>query len=636
MFLSHFHPTRRLRSRISLLVLLAVGALALLMATQSHSRLAQAYDDAGRTALQGIAATFDDGFSAADLRDPAELQRRMTQLKDELPELHKVSVSWAAPDGGTMLAQAGHEHDPDGTKRDVTTARVIRTRGSTPAPFDAPDYHYREQYAAQAHFARLERPIGRTASGAPLAVLELHYDLKALDMASARQQRTVATIAILGAITVALLLALLLTRAVVMPVDLIRQAANGIRRGDRGLRLNWHRSDELGDLARDFDLMADALLEAEKDPLTGVLNHRAFQERLGQELNRGRRTHTQMAIVAIDVDNFKAVNDVDGHAAGDAALLGLARAIATSIRPFDVCGRVGGDEFVLGLSGTTPQEAVEVVERIRQALIASGDAAGCALTISAGVAAFPEHAIDQERLLHLADGAMYWAKSGGKNRTVVFTPEVDSALSPADAAERNLRDGLVRTVHALARAVDAKDGYTSAHSHRVAEYAVALARAAGLDQVHIEEIRTAGVLHDVGKIGIADAILLKTGGLDNAEFDEMKRHSELGRDIVAGAGLERIAEWVLHLHERFDGHGYPGRLAGQEIPLESRILHCADALEAMTSSRVYRSALPTEVALAELEDGAGTQFDPGLVGVLVDLVRSGRLVVRGSAVPASV
>ena len=346
-------------------------------------------------------------------------------------------------------------------------------------------------------------------------------------------------------------------------------------------------------------------------------------------------TASPMAIVALDIDNFKAVNDVDGHAAGDTALRGLAQAITTHVRPFDISGRVGGDEFMLALAGTTPQEAEEVVERIRRALADDGLARRRTLTISAGVAAFPEHAIEQERLLHLADGAMYWAKSGSKNRTVIFAPEVDSALSPAEAAERTLREALVRTVHALARAVDAKDGYTHAHSHRVAEYAVALGRAIGLAPGRLEAIRTAGVLHDVGKIGIADAILLKRGSLDEPEFTEMKRHSELGRDIVAGAGLEDIADWVLHLHERIDGRGYPSGLTGEAIPLESRILHCADALEAMTSSRVYREALPIETALAELADGAGTQFDPALVENLVDLVRSGRLVVEGSVVPAT-
>jgi HD-GYP domain-containing protein (c-di-GMP phosphodiesterase class II) len=134
------------------------------------------------------------------------------------------------------------------------------------------------------------------------------------------------------------------------------------------------------------------------------------------------------------------------------------------------------------------------------------------------------------------------------------------------------------------------------------------------------------VLHDVGKIGIPDAVLLKPAKLDDDEFAVMRRHSELGRDIIAGAGLEEIATWVLHLHERFDGRGYPGALAAEEIPLESRILHCADALEAMTSSRIYRPGMPTERALAELERGAGTQFDPHVAAALIDLVRDGDLL----------
>jgi HD-GYP domain-containing protein (c-di-GMP phosphodiesterase class II) len=233
--------------------------------------------------------------------------------------------------------------------------------------------------------------------------------------------------------------------------------------------------------------------------------------------------------------------------------------------------------------------------------------------------------------MHLADGAMYWSKSHGKDRAFIYSQAIDFALSPAEAAERNLRAGLVNTVHALARAVDAKDGYTHSHSQRVARYAGALAVEVGITGERLEMIRTAGVLHDVGKIGISDAVLLKPGPLDTDEFDDMKRHSELARDIIAGAGMLEIATWVLHLHERFDGRGYPEGLAGAAIPLESRLLHAADALEAMTSSRVYREALPVEVALTELEDGAGTQFDPAVVEALIGLVRSGRLPVGSHA-----
>jgi HD-GYP domain-containing protein (c-di-GMP phosphodiesterase class II) len=148
-------------------------------------------------------------------------------------------------------------------------------------------------------------------------------------------------------------------------------------------------------------------------------------------------------------------------------------------------------------------------------------------------------------------------------------------------------------------------------------------------------IRTAGVLHDVGKSGITDGILLKPGKLTDEEFAVMRRHSELGHDIIAGAGLEEIADWVLHLHERFDGGGYPDGLSGDAIPLESRILHCADALEAMTSSRIYRPGMAIDRALAQLESGAGTQFDAEVAAVLVALVRSGRLRMDLAVAPAA-
>lgn len=198
-----------------------------------------------------------------------------------------------------------------------------------------------------------------------------------------------------------------------------------------------------------------------------------------------------------------------------------------------------------------------------------------------------------------------------------------------------MRVGLVNTIHALARAVDAKDGYTHQHSGRVARYSAILAAKFGISGDNLEKIRTVGVLHDVGKIGISDTILLAPRKLTDEEFAVMCRHSELGRDIIAGAGMPDVAEWVLHLHERWDGSGYPGGLVGEDIPLESRLLHCADALEAMTSSRVYRSALPLEVAIDELERGKGTAFDPVVAEVLLKLLGTGELVVGEQLAGAS-
>jgi diguanylate cyclase (GGDEF)-like protein len=377
--------------------------------------------------------------------------------------------------------------------------------------------------------------------------------------------------------------------------------------------------------ARDY---REKIEQAIRDPLTGLLNHRAFQERLGSELARARREGYEVALVALDLDHFKPINDRCGHSVGDEALRAFASTISTSLRASDIAGRVGGDEFMVAMHGTSVTEAQEVVARLRSELasITVGPTRET-LTISAGIAMYPRAAEYQADLMRFADGAMYWSKSRGRDRVSVYAPDSGEALSPEEKAEHAHRSSLIGTVHALARAVDAKDGYTHLHSQRVAFYAATLAVSLGLDSERVEMVRTAGVLHDVGKIGIPDRILLKPGKLDEDEFAEMRRHSELGRDIIAGAGMGEIAEWVCQLHERFDGRGYPFGTAGEDIPLESRILAVADALEAMTCPRVYRPAMMLEDSLAELERNAGSQFDPHVAMRLVALVRSGELHV---------
>jgi diguanylate cyclase (GGDEF)-like protein len=519
-----------------------------------------------------IATTWGDGLEMSDLADPQLMQERVQRLHDLNPHLSKIAVSWPAATGRTQVAQAGRD-----------------TSG---------------------HHAELRYPVGLDA------MLELHYDLAALDRARARDRATLALLGLGAALLLGGLVSLLLTRTVVRRLDHVRAVANRLRDGDSSARTQLGGRDEIGALARDFDRMADALLEALKDPLTGLLNHRAFQERLAEELRRAERGEYPVSVVALDLDDFKTVNGA-GHAVGDEALRAVAAAVRDELRAGDVCGRVGGDEFMLALVDADVGMADQIVERVRSRV---------ATAFSAGIVSFPRHGTLQDELLHLAQGAMYWAKSHGKARTFVYSDAIDFALSAEEAAERNLRAGLVNTVHALARAVDAKDGYTHSHSQRVARHAAELGYALGLPDERLEMLRTAGILHDVGKIGIPDAILLKPARLEPDEFAVMRRHSELGRDIIAGAGLEEIAEWVLRLHERFDGRGYPDGLAAEEIPLESRILHCADALEAMTSSRIYRPGMEVERALAELERGAGSQFDPQVALVLVELVREGDLL----------
>jgi diguanylate cyclase (GGDEF)-like protein len=384
--------------------------------------------------------------------------------------------------------------------------------------------------------------------------------------------------------------------------------------------------DEISEQLQETRRQLESL--ALRDPLTGVLNHRGFQDALEVELRRARRESWSVVIVALDIDGFRELNDARGHEYGDAALCAVAQGLSADLRPGDLCGRVGGDEFMLALSGCDAHSAQEVVGRLRTSVEARAAAADVdALTLSAGIAEFPRHAIGRADLMRYADGAMYWSKSGGPGRTSLYSDTDDSALSAEEEAARLRRTGMFNTVHALARAVDARDNYTHMHSQRVGFYAATLASTIGMSDDNVEAVRMAGLLHDVGKIGIRDAILLKPGRLTKPEFAVMRRHAELGRAIIAGAGMPDIAHWVGHLHERIDGCGYPDGLSGEDIPVESRLLHVADALEAMTCPRVYRKPKNAVEAVEELERNAGTQFDPEMVRLMARLIREGAIQV---------
>lgn len=621
--------------RLGLLIVAAMVLLAVVVTMAFSNQLERAYSDAGRQQLTGIAETWKQNFRVAGLRDTDRVQARINLLRESNKTLHKVSISWVDDLGRTAMVQSGHAHDPNGLKRDVSTQGIqVVGRGSR-TPLNEGKVGYREVRAADgAHYGEIQEPVLR--DGRVRAMLELHYDLKGLDLALAKSKRTAATVAILTALSLWVVVALLLRGTLLVPLSRLRAATQRLGAGDRKFRLNSTRRDEIGLLAMDFDRMAAELDRAHEhlemlaltDPLTGLLNHRAFKERLEQELRRAEREGYPVSLVALDVDNFKEVNDRYGHAAGDAALKVLARTLRSQLRPSDICGRVGGDEFCLAIVGSDSEEAEEIVDRMRkQVMDADIGLAGQHVTISAGIAGFPRDSLGREELMHLADGAMYWSKSAGRNCSFIYSAESTFALSAEELAARAVKDGLVNTVHALAKAVDAKDGYTSMHSQRVGRYAATLAATLGLEVEAVETIRTAGVLHDVGKIGISDEILQKPEKLTDEEWLIMRRHSEFGRDIIAGAGMEEIATCVLHLHERFDGAGYPSGLAGEDIPLASRVLHAVDALEAMTSERVYRRAMSTEAALAEIERVAGTQIDPVVAEALVGLVRSGDLLV---------
>jgi HD-GYP domain-containing protein (c-di-GMP phosphodiesterase class II) len=237
-----------------------------------------------------------------------------------------------------------------------------------------------------------------------------------------------------------------------------------------------------------------------------------------------------------------------------------------------------------------------------------------AVTVSAGVAAYPAQGVGRDELIRLADSALYWAKEDGKNRARAYQAAHSLELSQLQQlAEGPDRAARYRAAASLAKAVDARDVYTGSHSERVGELAARIARRLGIDEPQIELTRLAGSLHDLGKLAIPEEILRKPSALNDSERLVLQRHPQIGYRMLESLGVEPIAEWVLHHHERWDGNGYPDRLSGEQIPLGARIIFVADAFDAMTSERVYRKPLSEQDAVAELERCAGSQFDPAVV-----------------------
>jgi diguanylate cyclase (GGDEF)-like protein/putative nucleotidyltransferase with HDIG domain len=358
------------------------------------------------------------------------------------------------------------------------------------------------------------------------------------------------------------------------------------------------------------------------DPLTGLYNRRAFEELLALELERATRAGRPISVIVGDVDNFRAVNERHGHAAGDTALQAIAQNALKWKRRIDLAARIGGEEFALLLPETDERGAFIVAERLRRATHRSFVEATPGVTFSFGVATAPAHATDGVGLLRAAHSATAAAKDLGGDRTIIYSDEVARML--AEVGRHGGEELQLATVIALAEALDIRDTGTAQHSHTVGRYAEQMARELGFDEEHVERVRLAGVLHDIGKIGISDRVLSKPGPLDPDEWREMYTHPEIGARLLSRPEFDDLRAWILAHHERPDGLGYPHALAGDDVPLEACILAVADAYEAMTADRVYRPALGEEAARAELEAGAGTQFDAEVVTAFLRALDAGR------------
>jgi diguanylate cyclase (GGDEF)-like protein len=345
------------------------------------------------------------------------------------------------------------------------------------------------------------------------------------------------------------------------------------------------------------------------DPLTGLGNHRHFHERLQHDLNKAQDEGFALTLVLLDIDNFKQVNDRHGHPIGDRVLA----QVAARLRQGGEAFRLGGDEFALLLPRRDEHEGLSiarsVIERLAEKPLESGEF----LSMSAGVATYPQHGVERADLVRVADSALYMAKEQGKNTVRVYRPDIAGIQELRRLAEGPDRAARLRAAASLAHAVDARDAYTGSHSYMVGELAARVAKRMDLDNEAIELTRLAGSLHDLGKLAIPEEILRKPGPLNEAERLVLERHPQIGYRMLDSLGVEPVATWVLHHHERWDGAGYPDQKAGADIPLGARILFVADAYDAMTTDRVYRGRLSHDRAIAELERCAGTQFDPEVV-----------------------
>jgi diguanylate cyclase (GGDEF)-like protein len=371
-------------------------------------------------------------------------------------------------------------------------------------------------------------------------------------------------------------------------------------------------SDELlSARQRIAELEAELARLSQRDPLVPtLLSLGAFRTQLELDVARAQRYQRPLTVALLDLDRFRRLNLERGYAAGDAVLVAVGRLITDSTRVHDLACRMGGDEFGLLLPETGAIAAKGAIERILVELedLEAGGIRG--VSASVGVAA-PEPGQQPEAVLAAARSALEQARAAGGGQVAVY------GRSDGDG-EALLDLGHGDVIVALASALQERDRYTGEHSENVVDLTARVGDALALDADEVSRVRTAALLHDIGKVGVPDEILHKPGPLTEPEWKVMRQHPAIGERILrAIPGLGGVARIVRHEHERWDGKGYPDQLAGPAIPVGSRIILACDAYHAMTSNRPYREAMPHADAMAELTRNAGTQFDPEVVQALV-------------------
>ncbi|HEY5434736.1 MAG TPA: diguanylate cyclase [Candidatus Limnocylindrales bacterium] len=384
------------------------------------------------------------------------------------------------------------------------------------------------------------------------------------------------------------------------------------------------------------DRVADTWRLATVDPLTGIANRQAVLSRVDEEIARAARYGHPLSVVLVDLDHFKRLNDTHGHAAGDRVLHHVAQLLNANVRAVDLAGRYGGEEFLVVLPETDVDAAGSLAEKLRRIVGSSTvrmpDGEQLSITLSAGVTGGLGAVLQSDALVRDADAALYSAKALGRDQVYLFreTGDEDTVRrSPIGSEARSQaldvgRAAMAAAQDALLRTLAGRASWAGKPSTLIAEASVALARSIDLPQGELDRIRTASLLHDLGKLAIPDEILAKRGDLGAAEWRVVAEHPKIGQVVLEQAGaLRDAATIVLHHHEWYDGRGYPHGLAGAEIPIGARIVSIVDAYEAMIAGRPYREAISHDEALIEMRRQAGVQFDPELVEMFALLFPAG-------------
>ncbi|MDD5423683.1 MAG: PAS domain S-box protein [Candidatus Omnitrophica bacterium] len=376
------------------------------------------------------------------------------------------------------------------------------------------------------------------------------------------------------------------------------------------------------------------------DPHTQLYNYRYFQRRIHSEFELAKRRSTPLSILMVDIDYFKSVNDTFGHEFGDNVLQEFAMVLQHTCRGIDVVTRFQGEDFAIILPDTDGRGAFIFSERIQK--IIKKHRFGkfkVKLRISIGVASYPEDNITTvDGLVTAVEKCVRLAKDQGGN-TITTSAQLrkkkaEKAPTDEESNERvgaitkkfmdllhRNRRNTIEAVYALAHTVGAKNAYTEEHSEDMVKYSTEIGRKIGLSEEDIEDIRHGAMLHDIGKLGISEKILLKRGKLTKKEYDIIKKHPQIGADIIRPVHfLKNVVPIILHHHERYDGYGYGSKLRGEEIPVGARIVAVVDVYQALVSNRPYRKAYPKKEALKIIKEESGTHFDPAIVKVFLDIL----------------